>query len=201
MAHLLFAMSLGGTQNGDVRFLTCVPALCMFAFCVIFAYCSTLSKTVTRRRIIFCIGVFMDMSLAGFVGMLSASSSGLNELGLVVIPFMCAGYVSIFCVDWLAQRAEAAWKLVGIITPLVIVPFWIISLFFTSFKPVVFLVSVVLCAVSVFSYVTDLMTMKYLAQRADVDAAYEWFTAIIAVFDMLIAIGAAGGAVGATTDE
>ncbi len=82
-----------------------------------------------------------------------------------------------------------------------IVPFWIISLFFTSFKPVVFLVSVVLCAVSVFSYVTDLMTMKYLAQRADVDAAYEWFTAIIAVFDMLIAIGAAGGAVGATTDE
>ncbi len=96
MAHLLFAMSLGRTQNGDVRFLTCVPALCMFAFCVIFAYCSTLSKTVTRRRIIFCIGVFMDMSLAGFVGMLSASSSGLNELRLVVIPFMCAGYVSIF---------------------------------------------------------------------------------------------------------
>lgn len=79
-----------------------------------------------------------------------------------------------------------------------IVPFWLISLFFVPFKLGTFVISVGLCALSVLSFVIDLYTMKYFSDRGDVDAAYEWFTAVVAMFDLLIAIAALGGSTSAT---
>lgn len=200
-ANFAFAFCNGGQENEDMRLLAGLCILLGFILVCFFGYFSTLTKTTRGRSGVFAVGVITDICLASFLGMLSAGAHGFTEMAYVVLPFALAGFVCAFAVDWIVARVKAVWAVSLIITPLVVIPFWLFSLFFGSFKPGMFAVGVVMCAVSVFSFTVDLMTMKYFAERGDVDAAYEWFTAIIAVLDLFIAVGGLGGAVGATQSK
>ncbi|TCD55001.1 hypothetical protein EJ419_01020 [Alloscardovia theropitheci] len=202
LVNFLFTLHFGGQDNEDMRFFAVFISL-FTAFILMppFAWFSTVTKTVKGRSVVFVFGILMDLGFASACGSLSASWFGLNELGFIFVPFMVAGFVSVCVFDWLLEWFSRVWVVIVVLGVSVSVVFWGVSLVFSSFRPGLFAFSVGLCVISVFSFVMDLLTMRYFADRGDVDAAYEWFTAIVAVFDLFIAIGGAGGAASATDES
>ncbi|TCD53794.1 hypothetical protein EJ419_07450 [Alloscardovia theropitheci] len=200
-ANLAFCMQFGGQANEDMRIFACMYAFFAAIFIFIFGWCSTITKNTSSRARVWVVGVLLDIALASFFGALSAGDHELNDIAFVVIPFAITGFVGIFSIDLLSRHVKGIIPIIAIITPVSIIPFWLLSLFFSTFKPGIFVLSAILCVISVFSFAMDLTTMKNFSERGDVDASYEWYTAIVAVFDLFIAIGGASGAGGAVSGK